>query len=119
MARVLVWSIRRTFAYSMTASRYCSRAKYLSPRSRCRAFLASGDREHPATTTSTARRRTIHARAAADILISSVSLIGKVFGQNGVHSLDIEDEALRGRGHAPVNGASDSYQSAVGPVPQN
>ncbi len=41
------WSMRRAFQYSSTASRYCSLAKNRSPRSRWRAFLASGDRALP------------------------------------------------------------------------
>src|SRR2546430_9709703 len=81
MARVLVPSIRTTFAYSMSASRYCAFAKYLSPRSRCRAFLASGDREHPVTATSTVRRKMIHVLAAPDIFVSSMDLIWEVLCQ--------------------------------------
>src|SRR4030095_3158653 len=64
-----------TFAYSMMASRNCALAKYLSPRSRYGAFLASGDLEHPVMTTSADRRRAIHARDALHISVSSVSPI--------------------------------------------
>src|SRR5437667_10006571 len=74
MARGLARSTWRTFAYSISASRYCSRAKYLSPRSRCRAFLASGDREHPVMATRSAKKTMIQPRDALDILISSVTL---------------------------------------------
>src|SRR5437867_2789335 len=80
MARRLARSTWRTFAYSMTASRYCSRAKYLSPRSRCRAFWASGDREHPVMATRSARKTMIQPRDALDILISSVSLCPDCIG---------------------------------------
>src|SRR5712692_4402529 len=56
----------------MMASRNCALAKYLSPRSRCWVFLASGDLEHPVMTTNTDRRRAIHTCAALHILVSSV-----------------------------------------------
>src|SRR5439155_8275054 len=79
MARGLALSSWRTFAYSMTASRYCAFEKYLSPRSRCWAFLASGDREHPVMATRRARKTMIQPRVL-DILISSVSLCSDCIG---------------------------------------
>src|SRR2546428_5156676 len=67
MATGLVLSIWRTFRYSRMASRYCSLLKYRSPRSRWRAFLASGDREHPATIRSAVSERTTDVRRLGDI----------------------------------------------------
>src|SRR5437867_10243337 len=86
-----------TFAYSMMASRNCALAKYWSPRSRCWAFLASGDLEHPVMTTNTDRRRAIHTCTALDILVSSVIPIRGV-RQNRVH-----ERRLRLR--APLEGS--------------
>src|SRR2546422_5695862 len=80
MARGLPPSIWRTFAYSITASRYCAFEKYLSPRSRCRAFWASGDREHPVMATRRVRKTMIQPREALGILISSVSLCSDRIG---------------------------------------
>src|SRR5438093_10728724 len=60
----------------MMASRNCALAKYLSPRSRCWVFLASGDLEHPVMTINTDIRRAIPARAALHILVSAVKTPG-------------------------------------------
>src|SRR3989442_8101551 len=83
MATGLVLSIWRTFRYSRMASRYCSLLKYRSPRSRWRAFLASGDREHPATMRSAVSERTTDVRMILNISIPLLS-IEKVFSEHRV-----------------------------------
>src|SRR5687767_7521709 len=60
--------MRAAFRYSTTASPNLSCSTNRSPRSTCRAFLASGDRAHPASVASTARvtsarLATVHRRA--------------------------------------------------------
>src|SRR3989442_11709663 len=77
MATGLVLSIWRTFRYSRMASRYCSLLKYRSPRSRWRAFLASGDREHPATIRSAVSERTTDVRIILNISIRLLSQSGR------------------------------------------
>src|SRR2546425_12411825 len=73
MATMLVLSIWRMFRYSRMAWRYCSLLKYRSPRSRWRAFLASGDREHPATIRSAVSERTTDVRIILTISIRLLS----------------------------------------------
>src|SRR5215471_16824312 len=67
VARALAGSSRSTLRYSRIASRYCSRAAYLSPRSRYRVFCASGEREQPATRASATIRSVAHPRVMASV----------------------------------------------------
>src|SRR5262245_6247305 len=67
MARAWVGSSRSTFRYSRIASAYFSCAAYLSPRSRWRAFWASGDREQATARSRPKRRRSVYPGIVRDV----------------------------------------------------
>src|SRR2546427_4036783 len=116
MATGLVLSIWRTFRYSRMASRYCSLLKYLSPRSRWRAFLASGDREHPATTRSAVNETTNHVGVILNITVVSPVSIGQVLSEHRVQGLDVSDEMVGGVRYAAGDRSRDSHQRPIRPV---
>src|SRR5882672_3364700 len=101
----------------MTASRYCCCLKYRSPRSRKRAFLASGDRAQPVArvraTTRRIRTPRIPLLYPESVFIAS---LGQVLGKKGIERLDILDETIRRLVDAPLHGARETHEGSVGAV---
>src|SRR5258705_3787772 len=112
MAWALLASTRRAFRYSIMASRNCCFWKYRSPRSRYRAFLASGDREHPALR---ARTRVNGRRTFWRFM----GLFWQVSAKNGIERLHVRDHAVRGLVYAALNRPGQPHERSICTIPQD
>src|ERR1700732_4698811 len=107
--------MRSTFRYSRIASRYCSCLKYRLPRSRYRAFFASGVRAHPARTRAIIRK-TVPTRALDDIRVPWLFLLGEIFRQERIQRLDVANQAVGGLRDPAADRSRYSHQRSVGAV---
>src|SRR5512134_1626200 len=111
--------MRSALRYSMVASRYCSCLKYRSPRSRYRAFLASGERAQPAVSANPLSTMTARMRMRLDIWDPLFGLFGQIVTEDRIERLDVPHQSLRGFGDASLDRARDTDKGPVGPVPEH